>query len=115
MKKPWYVILKYVDTLENAAGKANGPVVRIDKDYKRDVGLHLHEYEHVKQWYKALTLPHSLLYLFVPRYRYWCELQAYRIQCKHGLSYEKAAAFIVEGYGLNMKYDRVLYDLKFKG
>lgn len=101
----------YTDNLPaNVGGRANGPVIRIQPQYKDDAGIHAHELEHVRQWYTFVALGvlvsailrfapavvdystywplaaiigagvHPLLYLAVPSYRLWAEVQAYRVQ-----------------------------------
>lgn len=110
MKLPHLTI--YTDNLPpNVGGTAQAFVVKIRHKYKDDVGIHNHEYTHVKQWYKAmaawvaiialLTIAtyddlgfalaplsiagiglHGLLYLFVRSYRLEMEAQAYAAQVK---------------------------------
>jgi hypothetical protein len=84
------------------------------------VGIHAHEYTHVKQWYKALAVwvafsallvagtydsldyslapiafagigLHGLLYMFVRSYRLEAEAQAYAEQVKAGASLDDMA------------------------
>lgn len=104
-----YPLTFYVKSLPpDVGGCANGPVIRILDKYRNDTGLYQHELLHVKQWavwsllaiplayvlyqlglveYMALaTLPlslHSVLYQCVPAYRFWCEVEAYRVQASH--------------------------------
>lgn len=88
------------------AGSARGPVVCIRPKYRSNLGLHAHEYEHVRQWWAsgltavalivasavASGLPsascfapigfalHPILYAASRRYRLWAEVRAYRMQ-----------------------------------
>ena len=74
---PLPALVFIVDSLPpGVAGCANGPIIRIHKDWKNNVAILEHEKEHVCQWWKTLTL-HSFLYLFSKRYRLWAEIQAY--------------------------------------
>lgn len=52
---PFPTVLQYTK-LDNAGGKANGPVVRIDPKYQNDPGVHAHEYRHVTHWYLTVLL-----------------------------------------------------------
>lgn len=119
---PHWVI--YTDHLpDDVSGRANGPVVRIRPRYRDDAGIHAHEYEHVRQWYAeglvgmalvallalaagvhwplALAIApigmatHSLGYSLWSRHRLWCEVQAYRVQMRHGLSLDDAVARLI--------------------
>lgn len=118
MKLPHLVI--YTDRLpDGVAGAANGPLVRIRPEYRGDAGIHAHEYQHVIQWYQegalgmvlvallalaasvhwplALAIApagmagHSLGYALCTSHRLWCEVQAYRVQMRHGLDLDTAA------------------------
>jgi hypothetical protein len=108
MKLPYLTI--YTDNLPpNVGGTAQAFVVKIRPKYKDDVGIHDHEYVHVKQWYRLLFiwllavglavvsewLPleyagvaiagvglHGLLYLLIPSYRLEAEAEAYAAQVK---------------------------------
>ena len=76
-------ILIYTERLpDDSRGCANGPIIRIHPHYKDDKGLHEHEAEHVRQWWKTLGL-HSLLYLLSKQYRLWAEVAAYRVQLQY--------------------------------
>lgn len=76
-------IIRYSDRLpDGVGGMAQGPLVTIHPKYEADEGIHAHELEHVRQWWVTLTL-HSLLYLFVRRYRLWAEAKAYRAQMRY--------------------------------
>ena len=95
------------NTRPKMGGETKLFVVNIRPEYKNDVGLHVHEYTHVVQWYlsTALTLllafltaispvtaplsvflvilstaTHTLLYSLVPKYRLYCEVSAYKKQ-----------------------------------
>ncbi|WP_207910435.1 hypothetical protein [Crenobacter luteus] len=111
----------YTDRLPSGVGgTANDPIVRIRPEYRADAGIHAHEYEHVRQWYQegvvgmalvallalvggthwslALAIApagmatHSLAYALWARHRLWCEVQAYQVQMRHGLSLDDAVA-----------------------
>lgn len=124
----------YTDRLpDGVGGAANGPLVRIRPRYRTDAGIHAHEVEHVHQWYIAglmgvvllvlivlgrgypwpiaLALaplglvPHPIGYALWPRYRLWCEVQAYRVQMQHGLSLDGAAGRLMSPrYKLGLRY-----------
>lgn len=112
----------YVDQLDNdAAGQANGPVIRILKSHKDDEGVYQHELEHVIQWFVTLGI-HSLLYWLFESYRLWAEVSAYRIQLAHNPPdwpdyAELYAGFIAEPkyYGLHVSQAEVVEMLKSKG
>jgi hypothetical protein len=56
----------YTDNLPpNVGGTAQGFLVKIRPKYKDDVGIHNHEYKHVKQWYKALAAWVAIISLLV--------------------------------------------------
>lgn len=79
-----YPLTFYVNTLPpGVQGAANGPVIRILKSRKHDEGLYQHELTHVKQWFRGLFIFHSLLYLLLPEYRLWAEVQAFKKQAKY--------------------------------
>lgn len=117
---------------DDVGGRANGPIVRIRPRYRDDAGIHAHEYEHVRQWYVASLMAVALLVLIVMgsghgvslalaiaplgcaahpvgyrlslQYRLWCEVQAYRVQMRHGLSLDGAAARLMSTrYGLRLR------------
>lgn len=76
-------LIFYSDNLpDGVAGQAKAFVVRIRPEYRTDVGLEMHELEHVKQWWMTLGL-HPLLYAFCRPYRAWSETKAYRIQTQY--------------------------------
>jgi hypothetical protein len=75
-----YYILMYVDNLSRgAAGRANGPLIRILKRYKGNKGLLEHEKFHVRQWWFTLGM-HGFIKIFSKKYRLWSEARAYQIQ-----------------------------------
>lgn len=90
-------------------GCANGPVIRILEQYRNDRGIYEHELVHVRQWLFTLGI-HSLLYLLVPAYKLWSEVQAYREQAKWYPDDRRPlfARFIAENYGLNVDQAIVL-------
>jgi hypothetical protein len=111
----------YTDNLPpNVNGRTNAFVVRIRSECKDDIRVLNHEYAHVKQWYKVLTVwlsfsallvvgtydslgyslapivfagigLHGLLYMFVRSYRLEAEAQAYAEQVKAGASLDDMA------------------------
>ena len=101
-----YYILIYTDNLPaNVGGRANGPVIRIKNKYRDDKGIHEHEFCHARQWWKTLGL-HTLLVLFSKKYKFWCEVQAYKEQLKYSPGNEDLfASFISKNYGLNVSVD----------
>ncbi len=119
MKLPHLVI--YTDRLPvGVAGAANGPLVRIRPAYRHDAGLHAHEYRHVLQWCQASAIAALLLVVIVlacgglqgtllalwPRYRQWCEVQAYKEQVRHGLRLDDAARHLMSSrYQLGLQYN----------
>lgn len=82
---------------------AIGPVIKILEKYRDDRGIYEHELLHVKQWLFTLGI-HSLLYLLVPRYKLWAEVQCYREQAKHYPDDRRPlfAHFIATSYGLKI-------------
>ena len=105
----------YVESLGQFAGKSNGFFVRIVKKYKEDKGLIEHELNHCRQFYMTLGL-HGILYNVVKPYRYWAELQCYRIQLKFCSNYEKGikrfANFLATRYSLNIDQAKIEEDLR---
>jgi hypothetical protein len=105
-----YPLTFYVKSLpNNSAGISQGPIIRILESHKYDAGLHTHELEHVKQWFKTLSL-HSFLYLLSDRYKLWAEVQAYKKQaaCYKDDRKPKFARFIAMYYGLSITEKEVL-------
>lgn len=131
-----YPLTFYVKSLPpGVGGCANGPVIRILDKYRTDRGIYQHELTHVLQWlYAGLaasllivavwsqlqTFPlwwaaigmvaHSLLYLLVPAYKLWAEVQAYREQAKWYPNDRRPlfARFIAANYGLKVDQAIVL-------
>lgn len=105
-----YPLTFYTDSLpENVGGRANGPIIRIATKYKDDAGIYQHELLHVKQWFCLLIL-HNLLYLFVPEYKLWAEVQAYKKQLKYYPDDRSKlfAEFIATRYGLDITKENAL-------
>jgi len=76
-------LIFYTDTRPDGfAGVANGPFIRICRDYKDDEGLLKHETQHCLQWWITLGL-HSILYLLSKQYKLWAETSAYKRQLKY--------------------------------
>lgn len=103
----WPHAVIYTNRLPSGvAGRANGPLIRIRKNYRADMGLHAHEYEHVRQWYVTLGL-HSVLYLTSRRYRQWSEARAYAEQVRRGASLAAMAKRLcAKRYRLNITEER---------
>lgn len=81
MKFPHLIF--YTDNMpDTSAGLTKGPIIRIRPAYKNDVGIHRHEYEHVRQWYVTL-FTHSILYKFSRKYRMWSEAKAFAKQLEN--------------------------------
>jgi len=131
-----YPLTFFVKTLPpNVGGCANGPVIRILDKYRHDEGLYRHELMHVKQWaaWSLLAIPlaywlhhfglmdfmgvaviplalHSILYRFIPRYRLWCEVSAYKEQARFYFDDRKPmfAEFISDAYSLKITPEEAL-------
>lgn len=105
----------YTDTFipKRFAGVAAGPFIFIRPRARNDLGLLMHEKEHVRQWWSTLGL-HTLLYLCIPKYKIWAEVSAYKIQATY---YEtdklpRFAYFIANNYGLNISEEQALSMLR---
>jgi len=110
----------YTDSIKKfKAGVAYFMFIKIKKKYQYDVGLLNHEILHVKQLYKLLIIFHVILYRFNERYRYKCELEAYRVQLN---SYDDSqidriktidlfAKAIMSKYNLDVSEDEIRIDL----
>ena len=105
-------LLFYTEKLPaGCGGCANGPIIRIRPRYRNDKGLHEHEAEHVRQWWRTLGL-HSLLYLVSRKYRLWAEVAAYRVQLQNppakdtgeqiGCYVELYSTALADKYGLDI-------------
>lgn len=101
-------LLVYTDWIKTGfAGCSNGPIIRIRPKYKDDLGLEMHERQHIKQWWITLGL-HSLLYFLSKKYRLWAEVSAYEEQLKYPPAsgrdaYRKIyAGFISTKYGIKI-------------
>jgi hypothetical protein len=108
-----YPLTFYVDSLpDDAAGVAQGPIIRILKSHKDDVGLYHHELTHVKQWFLTFGL-HSFLYLLFDFYKLQSEVEAYKVQLEHSPGREALfAKFIAEDYDLDITQAEALELLK---
>lgn len=105
-----YPLIFYVKTLPpGVAGRTQGPVIRILERSKNDRGLYEHELLHAKQWWFTLGL-HSFLYLLIPAYRLWSEVQAYKEQAKWYADDRRPlfAFFIATRYRLNITQAKAL-------
>lgn len=82
--------------------------IKIRPAYRMDAGLLEHEKEHYRQFCRTVGL-HVLLYAWVPRYRLWAEVQAYKVQLKYPRgSAALFAKFISEDYGLDISPEKAL-------
>lgn len=137
-----YPLTFFVKSLgPDTAGEARGPVIRILEKYRHDEGIYQHELMHVMQWavWSILCLPtayvlyqlglfdylglailpctfHQLLYKIMPAYRFWAEVEAYKVQA---LSYPDDrrplfAEFIAGYYDLNITTKQALDALNRK-
>lgn len=109
-----YFLTFYVDTLpDNSAGVANGPIIRILKSHKDDIGLHKHEMVHVKQWLRTFMI-HPFFYKFSKQYRLDSEVEAYREQLKYYKDDRSIqfAGFIADDYDLDIKKEDVVLLLR---
>ena len=123
------------------AGEARGPVIRILEKYRHDEGLYRHELMHVMQWavWSSLCIPtaymlyqlglfdwmglailpstfHQLLYKLIPSYRFWCEVEAYKIQALYYPDDRRPlfAEYIAGYYDLNITTKQALDALNRK-
>jgi hypothetical protein len=105
-----YPLVFYTTSLpEGVAGRANGPIIRINNDYKDDYGLYKHELMHVKQWFFTLGI-HPILYKLIPKYRLWAEVQCYKEQARHYQEDKKSlfSKYIAERYNINISQEQAL-------
>jgi hypothetical protein len=107
-------------------------VIAIDPDYADDEGLYQHELTHVKQWAVVtlatgivlglIWLPlaimspsvHAALYMFIRRYRCWCEARAFARQTKFYPDDRsvKFAGFLHRNYNLDITFAAALEQIK---
>lgn len=116
-----YPLTFFVDNLPNNMGGkvlVYWPIatIRILGKYRDDEGIYQHELLHVKQFYCTLGL-HCLLYKFVPEYKLWAEVEAYKKQLKYypDDKSELFAEFISTRYGLKVAKEYALWLLKQNG
>ena len=90
------------------------PTIFIRPKYRDDVGIYMHELEHVKQSFKLLLWGYAFAYKFSKRYRYWSEVKAYREQAKHYVDDKipRFATYIAFNYGLDVIVSEVEGDLR---
>jgi len=114
------------------AGEAKYCFINIRPKYKDDVGLHVHEYGHVQQWFAWLVVffvlgictyfimpdvplavsiaalglvAHNAIYALVKPYAKWCEVSCYRkqIDCyPKGTNIEFAIRALMDKYKFKM-------------
>jgi hypothetical protein len=109
-------VIIYTDRLPKrwADGWCWGFVITIRPNHRHNQGLLEHELFHSAQFWMTLGL-HGLLYRFVPRYRYWSEIWAYRRQIRHQPGTEQRYADIVATfYDLDIDAAQALRDLTKK-
>ena len=126
MRLPYFT--QYTDRV--AYGDSYMFRVRINPKHKDNLGLELHEYQHIKQWYRWLSLGISIstivfllgfptlgvlgaifslqlqgtLYSWVPHFRKKMEVEAFRVQIKNTKGNHKEAFIkaLMEDYDLNI-------------
>ena len=102
-----YPLIFYVDTLPSGfGGMAHGPIIRILERLRGDEGIRQHELVHVRQWFFTFGLL-PILYYFIPRFKLWCEVQAYRCQLQYYADDRswQFAGFIATRYGLSISQE----------
>ena len=107
-------------------------IIAIKPSHKGDVGLVQHELTHVKQWAVVtlatgivlglIWLPlaimspsvHAALYMFIRRYRCWCEARAFARQTKFYPDDRavKFAGFLSSNYDLDITLAEALEQIK---
>jgi len=106
-------IIVYTDNLpqEWAGGWCYGPLILIRPRHKDNKGLLVHELFHSTQFWLTLGI-HGILYLLIPKYRYWSEIWAYRRQLKYSPhSAEWFSNVISTHYRLKVSEEQALKDL----
>ena len=117
-------------TTKVKAGSAYTCFVRINPKYKNDFGLHAHEFEHVRQWYKSLfvamplliglmlidfnfivlaplfLMGHNILYRLSQYYRLECEVKAFKKQMAKydNPNYEYFSEMLASNYELGITF-----------
>jgi hypothetical protein len=122
------MLVFYTDKIQGAYKMKLLPFVKMNSKHQNDIGLHQHEYEHVKQylmlgvpafiitlllsnWFFALlagAMAHDLLYTFSTKYRQWSEVSAFKKQLKYGGSIDIAAQKLSSDYGLMISKEEAL-------
>lgn len=120
-------------------GQSKGPVIWLRDDMRGNVAVLEHELTHVRQWVAIsliaalafaglcfavpelypylnfiLVAPilHPVLYVTVPAFRLWCEVQAYRTQISFGGDALSCATSLSQDYGLKLTQDNALARLR---
>jgi hypothetical protein len=103
-------------------GRSIGPVILIRPYLREDYGIYRHELVHVIQWLVLTLVTGAALYFihpalvglsigtfgalhrFVPKFRLWAEVQAYREQAKHYKDdrVTKFAGYLADSYDLDI-------------
>ena len=99
------------------AGITLGFIILLRPKYRDDIGRLEHEKTHVKQFWSSFGL-FPFIYLLNAKYRYKCELVAYKVQLIH--SFDKIsdarlfALFLSTKYWLNITEEKAYFDLTEK-
>ena len=127
MKLPYKI--SYTHSVKG--GSARMFWVKINPKFQYDAGLHAHEYEHVKQWYKMsfmlgvillglsaiysqnllvltplIFTAHGLAYTYITNYRKYCEVKAFKEQLKHSPNdLDYFAKYLSTWYNLSIRLD----------
>ena len=128
-------IVKYTDKV--LQGESGLFVIYLNPAKRGDIGLFVHEYEHVKQWYLCSVIGllcalcvylllgnltaslficavsisfNGILYTYVKPFRQWAEVKAFRAQIKvtEGDHKEFFSYALANNYKLNISYGKAL-------
>lgn len=83
------------------------PFIKIRPKYRDDVGIHEHELEHVKQFYRSMGC-HYFWYRWNPEYRLVSEARAFAVQLYHTPGYyEQFLAMLKDRYDLPFSLEQI--------